>query len=134
MALSSTIHTEGLGRLRRDLRRIDVGMAKGLTTELRAIGKEAQAKVHGSTATPHRTGKLRKSVKVSVQARGVSLYSTLPQAPVWNWGGEISPRGTPIRIPRTKFVSGPVAEASEGTEDRLAALFDSLARAGIIGL
>jgi hypothetical protein len=138
VALKTTIETEGLGDLLRTLRRVDAGMHKGLTSELRGIGKEVQANVRGSTEDPHRSGKLRRSVKVSVRAGGfirvggVTLYSTSPQAGVWEWGGAIRPRGTPIEIPRTLFVRGEAYEALEGVEDRLAALFDALARGGVL--
>lgn len=107
-------------------------MAKGLTAELRGIGKEVQAKVRGSTASPYRTGKLRRSVKTSVRAREVTLYSNLPQAPVWEWGGGIRPRGVKIVIPKTQFVTSEAFDASEDTEDRLASLFDTLARGGSV--
>ncbi len=136
MALKSTVHVEGMGELLRTLGRIDAGMSKGLKAELRGIGKTVQARVRAGKGDPFRTGKLRRSIKVSVRTGGitrvggVTLYSSLPQAGVWEWGGTIQPRGAPIQIPKTQFVRGEVFEAAEDTEGHLAALFDTLARGG----
>jgi Bacteriophage HK97-gp10, putative tail-component len=106
---------------------IEKEAAKELTKLLREIGNEARDVVRSSTEPPYATGKLRKSVKTSVRQKGVvSLYSNLPQAPVFEFGGSIKPRGTPITIPQTNFVRGPVVALGDDIDERMAEAFDDI--------
>lgn len=122
------IHVEGLRVFAKQMRMLSPELAKALSAELRDIGDHARDKVRSSGARPYRTGRLRKSIKTSVTQRRVTLYSTLPQAPVWNFGGEIKPRGIPIRIPRTEFVTGAVKAEGEYVTERLGGLLEGMAR------
>ncbi len=117
-----------VAKLDHSLRAIQKDIEKELTKELRRIGNEARDVVRSSTHSPYLTGKTRKSVKTSVRRKSeVSLYSNLPQAPVWEFGGTIKPRGVPISIPKTNFVRGVVLGLSEDIEDRIADAFDDVA-------
>lgn len=118
------IDASGLRELRRDLRRIDKNLAKAFNRALREIGNEIRDEIRGSTQRPYRTGKLRRSVKTSVRAKGVSLYSLLKYAPVHEWGGTIRPRGTPITIERTEFIRGQVIKNREETERKVGDLIE----------
>lgn len=111
------------------LREIRRETEKELSKMLREVGNNARDVVRRSTEDPYRTGKTRKSVKTSVRRKNqVSLYSNLPAAPVWEFGGKIRPRGTPISIPKTSFVSGTVLALGDQIDEELADAFDSIAR------
>lgn len=120
--------TSGIADLLRDLRRMDKELGKALTRALREVGDDVRDDVRSSTKAPYRTGRLRRSIKTSVRRGQVSLYSTLPQAPVHHWGGTIRPRGAPIRIKRTEFLTSEVAERADDTERKLGSLVDTTAR------
>lgn len=120
--------TLAIEKFNADLRDIQRGTEKELIKELRALGNEARDKVRSSTARPFRTGRTRRGIKTSVRRKvEVSLYSLDPQAPVWNWGGTIKPRGTPITFPRTEFVSGVVEKEGADFDERIAERFDEIA-------
>ena len=102
--------------------------AKELKKMLRDVGNEARDAIRGGSEDPHKTGTLRRSVKTSVRGQGVvSLYSNLPQAAVWEFGGAIKPRGVAIQIPRTRFVGGTVEELGDHIDERLGDAFDAIA-------
>lgn len=116
-----------VARLNASLRAIQRDIEKELTSELRRIGNEARDVVRGSNKPPYRTGRTRKGIKTSVRRKTeVALVSNLPQAPVWEFGGTIKPRGVPIEIPTTNFVRGPVLELSEDIDERIADAFDEV--------
>lgn len=121
------IDTRGIKDLVRDLRRLDRRLALAFTAELRDIGNEVRDKVRTSTQRPFRTGALRRSVKTSVRGAQVSLYSTLPQSGVWEWGGTIRPRGSPIVIPETEFVRREIVAGARGVEERMGEILDQAA-------
>lgn len=122
------IDTRGFTSLARGFRAMDHELGLAFSASLREIGNEIRDKIRASQAPPFRTGRLRQSVKVSVRRGTISLYSTLPQAPVWEFGGTIEPRGAPIHIPETSFVSGEVKRSSEATAEKLAEVLDATAR------
>lgn len=121
------IDTSGIKALARDLGKIDRKLRGALVAELRSIGNDARDAVRRSHEPPFETGRKRGSVRTSVRGAAISLYSLQPDAAVWNWGGKIAPRGSPIQIPRTEFVSGEVAKRSEDTEERLEGILDATA-------
>lgn len=113
----------------RQLREIAKETEKELSQELRRIGNEARDVVRGSTEDPYETGGLRRSVKTSVRRKSeVSVYSNLPQAPVHEFGGTIKPRGRPITIERTNFVSGTVLALGDEIDSEIGEAFDKVAR------
>ena len=121
------VDAEGFRVFAKQMRALSPKLGSALSAELRDIGNEVRDSVRSSGAPPHRTGKLRRSVKTSVRRGGVSLYSTLPQAGVWEWGGVIEPRGVPITIPKTEFVTGAAHRYSEHVEERMGEVLDGLA-------
>jgi hypothetical protein len=127
MAARGVIDTSGISDLLRDLGKIDKGLRAAMVAELRDIGNSARDKVRSGTQPPFRTGKTRRSFKTSVKGGTIAVYSLLPQAPVWQWGGSIKPRGVPIEFPRTEFVTKEVEEAGKGADERLAGLLDATA-------
>lgn len=124
MPSETRIDTSGLRELQRDLRRIDKNLGKAINRSIREIANEIRDEIRGSTQRPYRTGKLRRSVKSSVRARGASLVTKLPQAPVFEWGGTIRPRGAPIKIERTEFIRGQVIKHRDETEKALGQVLD----------
>lgn len=118
-----------IAELNADLRDIVKETEKELVKEMRRVGNEARDAVRRSNEAPYRTGRLRKSVKTSVRRKSeVSLYSTLPQAPVYEFGGRIKPRGSVITIPKTNFVRGTVVAIGDDIDERIAEAFDGIAR------
>ena len=118
-----------VARLNADLRDIQRETEKELVKEMRRVGNEARDVIRRSTEAPYRTGKLRKSIKTSVRKKSeVSLYSNLPQAPVFEFGGRIRPRGSVISIPKTNFVTGAVLAMGDDVDEKLAEAFDGIAR------
>lgn len=111
VGVDADIDTPGLRDFRRDLKRLQPLIAKELTGELRDISQPVV--IRAASLAPRLTGELARSLRVSVQQRGVSIYSTLPQAPVLHWGGTIRPRGVPITFPRTEFISRAVEEHAD---------------------
>jgi len=117
-----------VARLDAEMLRIRKETEKELNKELKRVGDEVRDEVRTSSKPPFRTGKLRRSFKTSVRRKGlVSVYSNEPYAPVWEWGGEIHPRGVPIIFPETRFVTGTVEERGDDIADKLADAFNSIA-------
>lgn len=75
----------GLARLRRNFRKLAPEVDKQLRLELRMAAKPIMER--GRVTAPRRSGRLGRSLKVSVQARGVAVTSKLPYANVIHWGG-----------------------------------------------
>lgn len=122
MADKPAAEVRGLREFRRDLRKLDTEADK----ELREGIRDAARTTLDRADVPVRSGALKRSLKISVTARQVSIYSLLPYAPVVHWGGEIEPRGVPIRFPRTEFIT----KAVEAGADRLVEdIGDSVERA-----
>jgi hypothetical protein len=120
------VKVEGGAQLRRALRRTEPEVDKALAAELRdvadAIRDEAAA------GAPRLTGDLAASLRVSVQAKRVSIYSRLPQAGVLHWGGTIEPRGVPITFPRTEFITRVVEVRSARIMEGVGDAFEDAAR------
>jgi hypothetical protein len=118
------VETDGLREFRRDLKRLAPEVDKELRQEMR----DAVVKVAAQAAllAPRRTGALARSYRPFVTQRSAGIRSALPYAPVVEYGGEISPRGTPIRFARRL----PVTTAAEQYADRLVDEFgDAVERA-----
>jgi hypothetical protein len=115
------VKTEGLREFRRDLRKMDRVADQALSRELRETGNPVLLRAR--TLSPRLTGELSRSLRFSVTQKSLSVYSTLPQAPVLHWGGTISPRGVAIEFPRTEFITRAVIEHAdqlvEGIGDNL---------------
>jgi hypothetical protein len=141
------IQIVGLAQFRRDLKKIDEGLAKELTKYLREIGKKTQGeakkltpigKPYQSKGKKHRPGTLQRSIRLSVKARQMSLYSDLPYAPAHEWGargqadGRIRPRAEfgvpPMTIPRSQMLGKAVLRRRPEMEQELMDMVDHLAR------
>lgn len=119
------------------MRRAGKDLGKATSAELRDVGNEVRDRVRNSTEPPYASspeddsegapGRKRRTVKTSARLTGVSLYSLQPDAGVWNWGGTIKPRGVPIVIPKTEFVSKEVEHSTEHVAERLGLLLDGIA-------
>lgn len=120
------VSVPGLAAFRRDLRKLDAEADKELRTGLKDGGGKVLAEARA--AAPRRSGALAKSLKLSVTARRVSIYSNLPYAPVVHWGGTIKPRGVPITFARTEFISG---AAERGADQLVADIAAGVERAAI---
>lgn len=114
MAKDVAVHTEGWRELRRDLRKFEPEIDKQLRKNVGAIiGSSVVAAA--SAAAPRRTGALAASYRPFVTQRGAGVRSKLPYAAVHEYGGTISPQGTPITIRR----SAPITRAVERLTDRI---------------
>jgi len=115
MAGRPAVGTDGLRELRRDLKKLDNDLAKGLTRELR----EEVAKVasEAGTLAPRLTGALADSYRPFVTARAAGIRSRLAYAPVHEYGGTISPRGADIVIKRSEPVTRAVIRQTDAIVD-----------------
>lgn len=125
------IRADGLAKLRRDLRAIDKDLGKALTDHLRDIARgvrdDARRNLHDRSKNPQ--NRIEKTIKHSVRARGASIYSDHPGAPVQEWGGTIRPRGVPIEIRGKRFMRDAVEENTKHVEDELGRSLDVIADA-----
>lgn len=118
------VNVPGLAKFQRDLGRIDRGMRTASTRHLRQIANRVRDSARGRA--PRRSGRLARSIRSSARASGASIYSNLEYAPVHHWGGTIRPRGTPIRIEATHFLSEAAEQHTEFVEEELANLLDAI--------
>jgi len=123
------LEAKGLSKLRRDLRAIDKDLGKALTDHLRGIAREvrddARAKLHERSANPQ--NRIEKTIKHSVTAKGASIYSDHPGSPVQEFGGTISPRGTPIEIKGKSYMRDAVTDHTRHVEEEVARTLDVIA-------
>jgi hypothetical protein len=138
MPSRGVVGTDGMRVFAKEMRALSPLLGKATSAALRAIGNVERDKIRSSTAPPFaqspaedsqgQPGRKRKTVKTSVRVGGVSLYSLQPDAAVSNWGGTIRPRGVPIKIPRSEFISGQVMEDANEIAAALGELPVELAR------
>ncbi len=123
------VQAPGLSKLRRDLKKIDKDLARDATRHVREIAKgvrdEARSNLQERSKNP--TGAMAKTVKHSVRARGASIYSDHPGSGVQEWGGTISPRGTPIEISGKAYMRGAVETKAGDVAEQLGDLLDVIA-------
>lgn len=106
-------YLHGIRELRRDLNALEGATSREVTTALRAAAEPVRAQA--AAYAPRRTGRLADSLRTYARGGRVGIRSRLPYANVQHWGGTISPRGTPIQIRRTEFIS----RAAEQQADRI---------------
>lgn len=134
---------KGLAQFRKDLKAIDAGLAKQLTKYLRESANKTKKKAQGLAPVgkpyqrdgkQHRPGTLKRSIKSSVKARQMSLYSDLVYAPAHEWGANgqmnsrIRPKGVPIRIRDSQMLGRAVFSRIDEFEKELLEMVDHLAR------
>lgn len=124
MAKSFDVRTDGLREFRRDLKRLEPETDKQLRQELREVAAGVAAEA--SATAPRRTGRLAGSYRPFVTMRTAGIRSRLEYAGVIEYGGTISPKGTPIEIRRYE----PITRAVERRTDRIVEQFsDAVERA-----
>lgn len=125
------LRIEGLNDLRRSLRKVDRDLANEINRYLRIVAMEVRNKAR--LAAPKQTGALSKSIKHSVRAREMTLFSDSPYANAHEWGTSkspgslVRPRGVPIRIKRTQMVGHAVFSSRDRVEEHVLGLVDHLA-------
>lgn len=130
---SQAIQIVGLAAFRRDLKKVDADLAKEINKYFRVEAKRLRDVARGM-APVGATRKLQKSIKHSVKAKEMSLFSDLVYAPAHEWGtsgkdnSKVQPRGVPIKIKRTQMLGRAVFTNSDRIEEYLADLVPYLAR------
>lgn len=119
------LHAPGLSKLRRDLTRIDKRLGQEATRHIRSIA--AKVKIDARVRAPRRTGRLSRSIRHSVRSKGASIYSNLEYAPVQHWGGTIRPRGVPIQIKPSLYLTTAAEQNMRNVENELAGILDHIA-------
>ncbi len=120
------IRTTGLGALNRSLNRISRESRRQSVGRLREIARRVRGTAQSKA--PVQTGRLRGSLRYSASNRGAAITSTLPYAPVHEYGGTISPRGAPITIPERRFVGRAIQQDARRIEEQVGDLLDGIAR------
>jgi phage gpG-like protein len=107
------VRVDGLAKFRRDLKELDKELPKALQKEL----KEAVAKVslEAAATAPRKSGDLARSYRPFTRGNVAGVRSKLPYAGVIEYGGTISPKGTPITIRKYE----PITRAVERRKDEL---------------
>ena len=111
------VEVEGLAKLRRDLRRMQPAALK----EIRGVLRDAAGVVAADAArnAPRLTGALAKSIRPGTSGNRAFVRSRLPYAGVHEYGGRISPQGTPISIKRSAFIARAIEAKQEQIVDEL---------------
>jgi phage gpG-like protein len=127
MAQLVVLKAEGLQKFSRDLKRLDPAVQKAMASDLRGAGEVVRSEA--ASIAPRRSGRLAASIKLSVTQAKVSIYSTLPYAPVVHWGGTITPRGSRIVFTRTEFISKPAERHADELAEKIGDSVERAARA-----
>jgi hypothetical protein len=110
---SFDVRVDGLRDFRRDLKRLDKDLPKELNKEIKeVVGKVA---VDAALSAPRDSGALARSYRPFTRGNIAGVRSPLPYAGVIEYGGTISPKGTPITIRKYE----PVTRAVERQRDHL---------------
>lgn len=113
MAPAFDVDVDGLRALRRDLKRLDKELPKALNKEIKeAVGKVA---IEAAATAPRKSGALARSYRPFTRGNIAGVRSPLPYAGVIEYGGTISPKGTPITIRKYE----PVTRAVERRRDEI---------------
>jgi HK97 gp10 family phage protein len=126
------IRIDGLRDLRKNLRDIDRKMGLEVNRYLRQF--TAKVRDEARAAAPFSSGALRKSIKHSVKAKQVSIFSDSPYANAHEWGsiggtkGRVRPQGVPIKIRKRQMIGHAVYSNVDKFEDHVMGLVDHIAR------
>lgn len=119
------VRVEGLSDLRRVLRKVDKNLDRSVSQALRGVAAEVRQRARAKA--PVKSGALRRSIKYSVRPMGASVYSRLDYAPVHEFGGRVRPKGTPIRVPRRRYIGRAVKESRRDIDAVTRSLLDNIA-------
>jgi hypothetical protein len=132
------VETQGLKQFAKEMRAAGPKLGSAVNAELKDVGNLVRDHIRQSTARPFAAnpgsdskgiiGRKRRSVKTGIRVGSVTLYSLEPDSAVWQWGGTITPRGAPIHIPRTEYVTKQVEKDTPEIEARMATVLDGVAR------
>lgn len=130
------IQAPGLRDLRRSFRRLAPEVDKGLKVGFRRVAKPIRDE--GRVNAPHLSGKLARSLRISVVQRGVSITSRVPYANVQHWGGSTGrghqpgvPWSGSIMVEPSLFLSKALEDHEDETMDEMGRVVDLAAlRAG----
>ncbi len=117
------VAVDGLKEAQAALRKVSADAIAGVRRDLREAGKEVAGDARENVTHP-RTGALAKGVKVSVTARGVSVFNNAPHALVQDVGGKVG-RGKSTVLARST-VSRYMTRAQRGGAAKVAARVDRL--------
>lgn len=99
---------------------------KALQRELKeVVGKVA---AEAALLAPRRTGALAESYKAYTRGNVAGVRSALPYAGVIEFGGTISPRGTPITIQRSAPITRAVQRQTDSIVEHVGDAIDTAAR------
>lgn len=101
------------------MRKESVGHLRGIAREVRDDARPL---------TPVRSGALRSSLRYQASNRGASVSSSLPYSGLVEYGGQISPRGTPITFAPSRMLGKSVQQNTDNIEEELGRLLDRIAR------
>lgn len=124
--MADAVRVEGLANLRKTLRNTDkdaLKMVQGVVAgAAQIVASEAR------TLAPRRSGRLAESIRGTTSGNKGIVRSRLPYAKVHEYGGTISPRGVPITIAPSKFVSRAINRKETAVTRALEVGFDQVAR------
>lgn len=129
-----TLAVEGLGELRRALRRVDREADKALKRDLRQIGNNVRDRARANIS--HRTGRhgdptlprLASTIRVGVKARALTVFSDQPYARVQDQGGRVG-RGAVIpRARASAYMTRAVQQSRSTVEQQVERLGDTIER------
>src|SRR5437868_4119131 len=126
MAKDFDVSAKGLAELRRDLRATDRDALKEIQKTLKEAAGIAAAAASG--LAPIRTGALSRSYRPFTRGNVAGVGSTLPYAPVIEFGGTIRPKGSPITIRPYEPVQRAVERQRDAIVDHLADGIEAAAR------
>lgn len=120
------VHTGGLTDFRRDLERVEPELDRELRKELRrsVIAVAATA----AQIAPKVSGTLARSYRPFVLQKSAGIRSNVPYAPVIEYGGSISPRGTEIRFAQRLPVTTAVERHADRVVDQFGDAVETAAR------
>jgi hypothetical protein len=113
-----TVEVKGLAEFRRDLRLMEPEVGKDVQRVLR--GAVAMVAAQASLLAPRKTGALAGSYRPYTRGNRAGVRSRLPYAGVVEYGGTISPRGTPIKFRRSLPVTRAVLREQDEIVEALA--------------
>lgn len=127
-----TIRTEGLNALNRSLGKIDKELKRESVRHLRDTATKVAGTAGGFAPKgtrplpPGRKVRLADSFKGAANQRGGSVYSNLPQAPVFEHGGTIAPKGAPITIRKAGMVEKAIQHDARDIAEAVGDLLDKI--------
>lgn len=121
----------GFAQLQRALRRVGDGIQPELRTRIKKIGDHvkdvAEANVEHKTGRHSGSPTIEAGLKVSVQQRGASVYTTAPHGGVQNVGGMVEGRGPHVkRASASHYMDRAVTTSEAFVEQETEGLLDWL--------